>query len=211
MLACLSVLPWSLASAAPWVQPEESYYARTALSHESLEGNPGWRGDLYIEYGLTKTWTVTSKTETVRFSDAPLADGDGLQLNLRRELYRGPRLSVTAEIGALQGRAIVGNNGCDTPGIELRTGAGWSQKLFKQDAYFTGELVRREHEACARNRFEFGTGRKLSRSIWLSSQVWIERGTDGARSDKIKTELLWLNGRLDYAVGTRQETGCLFE
>ncbi len=210
-LACLSVLPWPMASAAPWVQRENFYYTRASLSSEDLNGNAGWRSDLFIEYGLTDLWTVTAKVEAARFSEAPLADGDGLQLSLRRLLYRTDELSVTAELGALQGRAISGANGCDTPGIEARGGAAWSDRLLGRDTYVTGELVRREHEGCVRNRMEFALGRRLTRRVWTASQVWIERGSDSANSDKAQTELLWRNGDFDYAVGVRQEFGGAFD
>lgn len=204
-LACLSVLPWPLASAAPWVEQEGWIYSRSSLSYEQLNQVAGWRGDIYFEYGMSEDWTVTGKLETVAYPQNPIEDGDGVRVTVRRALFRSDQLSVTAEFGALQGSAIGGFNGCDAPGLELRGGAARTQKVFGRDTYMFGELVRREHEACRRDRLELGAGARLTHRIWASSQIWLERRNPVAASDKVQFELLWRQQRVDYALGYRRE------
>lgn len=206
-LACLSVLPWPLASAAPWVQEESWIYSRSSVSYEQLNENIGWRGDTYIEYGMTKDWTLTGKLETVTYPDSPLEDGEGVRVTVRRSLFRSDQLSVTAEVGALQGSAIGGFLGCDELGLELRGGVARSQKVFGRDTYVFGELIRREHEECRRDRLELGAGMRLSNRLWASSQLWIERRNPIAASDKMQLELLWREQRTDYSLGYRRELG----
>lgn len=210
-LVCLSVLPWPLASAAPWVQREEFLYTRASISSEIVDDENGWRGDAYLEYGLTDRWTVTAKIEAITNPLNPTDDQVGGRLTFRSLLYETDNLTLSAEVGLLQGAPIGGRNGCNTPGMEWRGGAAWSQKLLGQDAYIFAELVRRDHEACARDRIELGAGLQLARQVFTSTQVWIEDGAPSAPSEKVQSELIWRQGHSDYAIGYRAELGDAFE
>lgn len=210
-LVCLSVLPWPLASAAPWVQREGFAYARASIAAETLDQEPGWRSDAFLEYGVTDRWTATAKLETVTHPQVPQEDRFGGRVTLRGSIFENDVLSVTGEVGFIQGAAIGGRNGCDTPGMEWRGGAAASYRILARNAYVFGEMVRRDHEACLRDRVELGAGLELTQAVSASAQIWIEDGEPAAPSEKAQAELIWRRGDADYSLGYRKELGDAFE
>ena len=95
--------------------------------------------------------------------------------------------------------------------MEWRGGVAVSYSVLDTDAFLFGEVVRREHEACARNRLEVGAGSQITDKLQSITQVWIERGDPGPSSDKVQTELIWRAGDADYSIGYREEVGLAFE
>lgn len=210
LLVCTWVLPWPLASAAPWTQEEGGLYTRISLAREEVQGLQGWREDAYVEYGVTQDWTITAKVEAVAYQDAPDFNGQGWRVTARRKLYQRGTFNITAEAGLLQGEAIGGRNGCETLGGETRVGAAWSGKWRKRQTYTFAEVAGRFHNGCNRERYEFGFGQQASENLWNVTQVWLERGDTNAKSDKLQSEILWRGDFADYSVGYRNENGGLF-
>ncbi len=212
ILILILVLPWPSALAAPWIQEEGGLYARVALASEEVEGLSAWRGDAYGEYGLTDAWTVTAKLEGVAFEQAASDfNRQGWRATARRQVFQSGGWLGAVEIGALQGEAIGGANGCETLGAETRAGVAWSGTWQKTETFTFAEVAGRFHDGCRRERFEYGLGQKLTRNIWSVSQVWIERGNLNARSDKLQTEFLWKAAAFEASIGYRQEMGGQFE
>ena len=206
-LVCLSVLPWPLASAAPWIQDEGRFYTRTSMARETVEGLQAWRRDVYGEYGLSDNWTLTGKWEAVTYDDASDFNAEGVRFTLRTNLYASNHLTISTEAGWLEGAAIGGRNGCESRGLEARAGAAWSG-----EGYFSFvELAQREHSNCRRTRYEFGLGQALIGDIWTIGQVWIEDGGRNAKSTKMQSEILWQHDWAHFGLGYRLEMGDAFE
>lgn len=199
------------AGAAPWIQPEGEGYLRTAIAAEEVEGLYAHRADIYGEYGLGEDWTVSAKLEAIAYQDAKDFNAQGWRATARRKLFSYKNLVGSAEIGVLQGAAIGGANGCETLGAEARAGLAWSGEWRKRDTFSFAELVGRQHDGCQRERFEFGFGQRVSKNIWTISQVWIERGSQNAESDKMQSEVLWRQNSWDFSLGYRQENGRQFD
>lgn len=203
----LSQLP---AAAAPWIQEAEGIYTRIAYSREEVEGLQAHRGDLYGEYGLTPFWTLTGKLEGVAYDDAEDFNAQGWRATARRKVFSRGNFIGSIEFGALQGAAIGGANGCETLGAETRAGLAWSGAWRKTDVFAFTEIAERVHDGCQRHRFEFGYGQRATKNIWAVTQVWLERGTQNAASDKVQTELLWKADTFEISLGYRQENGRVF-
>ena len=84
---CLSAIAIAgSAEAGPWTQLQGDIYARANVSAERLDGEDGWRGDLYGEYGLGGGWMVNGKAESVRY-DGGTQDSDAYRISARRQLW----------------------------------------------------------------------------------------------------------------------------
>lgn len=210
LLICIMGLPWPKAAAAPWTLEEGALYTRASVAREQVEGLSAWRADVYSEYGLTDKLTASFKVEAVGYDDAADFNGQGWRATVRRKIFQSGTFNVTIEGGVLEGDAIGGRNGCETLGAELRGGASWSGNWLKQSTFTFAEAVRREHDGCRRTRYEFGIGQETFDDIWSVTQVWLERGSESADSDKIQSELVWSRGRADYSIGYRNESSGLF-
>lgn len=201
-----------MAVAAPWIQDDGEFYTRVAIASEEVEGLSAVRGDIYTEYGLSDDWTLTGKLEAVAFEDkASDFNRQGWRATARRQLFQRGGFLGSIEIGALQGEAIGGANGCETLGAEARAGVAWSGKWRKTETFSFAEVAGRYHDNCHRERFEFGVGQKMTKNIWSVTQVWVERGDQNANSDKTQTELLWKAKNWEASLGYRQELGGQFK
>ena len=205
------MLLWPMAAAAPWVEDKGELYARVSLASEEVEGLQGLRADIYASYGLTDKWTLTLKNEAVAYEGAQDFNAQGWRATARRKLYQKGTFLISAEGGLLQGAAIGGRNGCETLGAEVRSGAAWTGKWRKRESYLFGEVAARFHNGCNRERYELGFGQQASKRIWNVTQVWIERGNENAKSDKVQTELIWRSDFADYSIGYRNENGGRFQ
>ncbi len=201
-----------MASASPWAQDDGALYSRFAVSSETVDGLGAWRSDAYAEYGVTPKWTLTLKSEIVRFDNASDFDNESSRITARRELFRLKNGLVGAlEGGLIDGGALGNQNTCETIGAEMRGGIGWSGAWRKTETFTFAELAGRFHENCQRERLEVGFGQKATRNIWVINQFWLERGSNKTSSDKVQTEVLWRAGRMDWSLGYRQEVGGTFE
>ncbi len=207
----LLVMPGPLASASPWAQEDGALYTRLAVSSETVDGADAWRFDGYGEYGLSDVWTLTAKVETIRFEGASDFNNDSARLTVRRQMFRSGGWVGALEGGLIQGGAIGNQNTCETIGLEARGGVGWSGKWRKTQTFTFAELAGRFHDGCERQRVEFGLGQQATENIWSITQFWSERGSEKASSDKVRSELLWRSGAMDYSIGYRQEVGGRFE
>lgn len=203
------------ASAGPWGRAEDQFYIRIAVSRLNVEGLNGYRSDAYSEYGLNGDWTLTLKYERLDFNRFNEFSSDGVRTTLRRSFSVMPGLVASLEGGVLQGAAIGGAAGCETLGAEVRAGLGQSLQLgkkTKRDIFWFAEGALRAHDdGCLRRRLELGYGQKLTRDIWIISQLWFDTGTVNATSSKYQLEYLWRAGRLDISAGTQLEFGGAFE
>ena len=205
------VLSWPEAAAAPWIQDEGSLYTRLSLADETVEGLAGARSDAYLEYGLTPKVTVSFKAERIRYDRASDFNSDGWRATVRRPIATIGSFVWSAELGALQGAAIGGRNGCDALGVEARSGVSWSGVWREREAFAFGEVALRSYEACRRERFEAGFGQQATDRVWSITQVWLERGSPNAQSYKVQCELLWRADVADFSIGYRQEVGGVFQ
>ena len=208
-LAC--VLSQPMAAAAPWLQDEDYLYARASIASEHVEGLDALRSDIFLDYGIDENWGATFKLERVEYADNSDFNGSGWRATVRRKLLSIGNFVSAAEIGAIEGRAIGGQNGCDAFGVEFRTGAGWSGTWRERSTFASVELAGRFHDACQRNRLEIGIGQQTYKNVWTINQIWIERGNQGADSVKLQSEMLWRADRADYSIGYRQEQGAVFD
>lgn len=209
-LVLFLVLSWSEATAAPWTLDRDAIYARTSIASEHVAGIDAWRADAYAEYGVRDTLTATLKFETVHYPQASDFDSDGWRATLRQRIFQKGTFNWTIEGGLLEGAAIGGRNGCDTLGVEARTGLSWSGKWRQRAHFIFAETAMREHDGCRRYRQEIGMGHQISENIWSISQLWLERGSPNATSNKAQTELLWRQRPYDYSIGYRNENGGSF-
>lgn len=204
-------LLWPMAAAAPWVEAEGELYTRVSLASEEVEGLQGRRADIFASYGVTDKWTITAKGEVVDYADARDFNAQGWAVTARRNLFQRGTFIISGEGGLLQGAAIGGRNGCETLGAEIRTGAAWTGKWRKRETYVFVETAARFHNGCNRERYEYGIGQQASDRIWNVTQIWIERGSENAKSDKVQSEIIWRGDFADYSLGYRSENGGRFQ
>ena len=110
------------------------------------------------------------------------------------------------------GEAIGGTIwGCDTVGGEARLSFGGGGRTERGRDWFTfvdGAI--REHGTCRRQRIEAGYGREIARNWFTVNKVFLEIGTNDARSAKFETVVSRRFGKLELGLGYRQEFGGRF-
>lgn len=184
------------------------------LVPETVEGLDAYRLDAYGEYGFGDGWTATAKAESIIFDGNEDFNAEGVRATLRKELHRGKRFVLSVEGGVLNGAAFGGApEGCDTTGLEARIGAGWSGGFDLGREWFTfAELARRAHEGgCERDRLELGYGARAFGDVYIVNQLWLERGSDDVRSDKLETAIVWRADFAEVSLGYREEFSGRFE
>lgn len=212
VLLCGALAASGAAEAGPWAQSEGGIYARALVSAERLDGEDGWRSDLYAEYGLARRWTVTGKAESVRY-DAGTADADAYRVSLRRQLWSNAKgWAVGAEAGVLNGSALAGVYGCQGWGGEARVSVGRSGTRKGRNYYFFGDAAWLTQEGgCDRQRVELGYGSDLGGKFFTSQQLWLEHGRVSANSVKTETRLGYHFPLADMSLGYREELGGEFD
>ena len=201
-----------MAEAGPWLRDPGEFYGRISLAAETVEGLDARRIDVYGEYGLTDRWTLTAKAERVDFVDARDFSRDGYRATLRRDLWRRETALVSVEVGAVYGAAIGGVRGCDQVGGEARLTGGASGRWDGARWYGFADVATRVHgEGCWRDRLEIGAGREIHRDLYVTNQIWIERGSESSRSDKYEAGLLYRHALADFGIAYREEFSGRFE
>ena len=211
VLGLVLALP-DVASAGPWAQAPGDWYASANVTYEELEGIRGNRVELYGEYGFARDWTVTAKSEAVAYELGGQFDKEFWRGTLRRQLVSHKGWAVGVEGGVVHGNSLGGVFACDEWGAELRLSGGLSGVRGGRNFYTFADLVAIRHEdGCTRQRAEFGYGVDLWQNIFLSQQLWIERGNKSADSNKYETKLGYHFDWADLAVGYREEFAGDFE
>lgn len=200
------------AHAGPWLREPGEVYTRVALAAEDVEGLQAMRYDLYTEVGLSERWTLTAKAERVDFVDARDFSREGYRATVRRDLWRRDTALVSVEMGAVYGAAIGGVRGCDQVGGEARLTGGASGRWDGMRWYGFADVATRVHgEGCWRDRLEIGAGREITRDLYITNQIWIERGSESSRSDKYEAGLLYRHAVADFGIAYREEFSGRFE
>ncbi len=199
------------ANAGPWIRSAGEHYVRLAMADEQVEGLAARRIDLYGETGLGGGWSLSAKAEHVGFDTAPDFNAEGYRLTLRRALFRRRTAVISGGVSMVHGAAIGGAEGCAGTGGELRLGAGVSGTRRGRDWYAFADLAgRQQGRDCQRERLELGLGRELGRNLYLTQQVWIERGSGAARSDKLETGLTFTPDWGEVTLAWREEVSGRF-
>lgn len=200
-----------IAEAGPWVRDDGGWYARALAARDSLNGEEGWRLDLYGEYGLTPKLTATLKNEAVIYPGAPAFDRDLWRLTVRRTLASHKGWTAAAEIGAFHGSTLNGSAAsglvfCEGAGFEGRLGAGWSGSYRGRPLYTFVDVARlSQGDGCDRTRLEAGYGQDLTRNIFIGQQLWFEEAAISGQSVKTETQLGVHFGPVDVSLGYREE------
>ena len=206
------VLSAAFAEAAPWVREPGETYARLTFNHTWAEHAPDWRADLYTEYGLSKTRTLTFKHEASASYKTPSERGEAWQIGLRQQLYRGYGLTASFETTAFQRRPLTRSpEDCLGTGLEVRSGLAWSGQIVRHPLYVYGETAWRTLADCDLRRADFGLGTQLYSALWGHIEVWQARQRTYWRSDKLQAELIWRSEALAYSVGYRTELNAAYE
>ncbi|MEM1106156.1 MAG: hypothetical protein AAGH87_07175 [Pseudomonadota bacterium] len=201
-----------VAYAGPWVQPQGDAYARASVAAERVEGLDAVRYDFYGEYGIAPKWTVTAKAERVDFVDAKDFSREGFRATVRRNLWQRDTALVSVEMGAVYGAAIGGVRGCDEIGGEARLTGGASGRWDGARWYGFADVATRIHDqGCWRDRLEIGAGREIYRDLYITNQIWLERGSEESRSDKFEAGLLYRHPFGDLAIALREEFSGRFD
>ena len=200
------------AEAGPWSQLRGDIYARANVSAERLDGEDGWRSDLYGEYGLGRGWMLTGKAEAVRY-DGGTAGSDAYRLSARRQLWSGGKgWAIGAEGALLHGTTLAGVYGCEGLGSEARVSLGRSGVRKGRNYYLFADAAWVHQEGgCDRQRFEFGYGADLGGNFFTTEQVWLETGRQSAESIKTETQFGYHFPLADVSVGYREEFGGAFD
>lgn len=201
------------AEAGPWTRDRGAGYWQAAVLGQSIDGEPAIRGELYGEYGVTQKWTVNAQLEGVRFTEIDGFDQFAYRLTGRRQLWQRGIWRIGFEGGLVGGEAIGGTlGGCDTIGGEARLsfGGGTISERNREWFAFVDAIVR-EHGNCRRQRVEAGYGQEIFKNWFSVNKVFLETGTDDARSAKLESVLSRRFGRTDFSIGYRQEFGGRFE
>jgi len=200
------------AEAGPWAQAPGGTYARAMVSAERLDGEDGWRGDVYGEYGLIRNWTLTGKMESVRY-DGGTADTDAYRVSARRQLWSsGNGWAVGAEAAVIHGSTLAGIYGCQGWGGEARASLGRSGVRKGRDYYFFADAAWVNQEGgCNRQRLELGYGSDLGGKFFMTEQVWLENGQQSADSLKTESQIGYHFPLADVSLGYREEFGGAFD
>ncbi|MCB9962391.1 MAG: hypothetical protein R3C00_06500 [Hyphomonas sp.] len=200
------------AEAGPWAQAPGGIYARAIASAERLDGEDGWRGDVYAEYGLRHRVTLTVKAESVRYEGGGISDRDAYRFSARKQLWADNKgWALGMEAAAVNGSAVAGVFGCSGWGAEARLAGGRSGVRKGRGYYFFGDAAYIAHEdGCTRQRLELGYGADLGGHFFTTQQVWLERGNHTARSVKFDTQAGYHFRAFDLSLGYRQEAGGAF-
>lgn len=199
---CLAAPAW----AGPWAQEQGNWYLQAAVTQEELEDMDGNRVELYGEYGVADGWLVTAKSEAVTYDSDYDLDKEAARLSVRRQLLSHKGWAVGAEGGLVYGSSVAGVFGCDAWGAEARLSGGLSGVRGARSFYtFADAAVIRHEDGCTRYRAEIGYGVDVWKNVFLSQQLWIERGNDTADSNKYETKLGYHFPWVDLALGYRQE------
>lgn len=169
-------------------------YRRARVAQDRLDGAEGCRTDLYGEYGLTPTLSVTAKSERVSFRGGADFNREWCRLTLRRELFS-------------RGGWVAG------AGLETRLGAGWSgvseRGLGRHAFADIARIV--QQDGCERSRIEIGHGQDITECILISQQFWLEDGDRSVRSLKADAQLgVRVSGK-EVSLGCREELGGLYK
>ena len=201
------------ASAGPWGQGAGNTYAEIAVLGQRIDGIGAARGELYAEYGLTDKWTLIGQLEGVTFPALQGQDQYAFRATARRQFWQKGRFSAAFEGGLVGGEAIGGTiGGCDSVGGEARISLGATGRTKRNErawfAFVDGAI--REHGNCRRQRIEAGFGREIRPKWWTVNKVYLETGTDNARSIKLDSKISRQFGRNELGLGYRQEVGGRF-
>ncbi|MEO0785415.1 MAG: hypothetical protein AAFY10_06920 [Pseudomonadota bacterium] len=200
------------AEAGPWLREPGEIYTRASVALEDVEGLEARRYDFYGEIGLADRWTLTAKAERVDFVDAKDFSRDGYRATIRRDLWRRETALVSVEVGAVYGAAIGGVRGCEEIGGEARLTGGASGRWDGARWYGFADVATRVHnEGCWRDRLEIGAGREIFRDVYITNQIWLERGSEEARSDKFEAGLLYRHAAADFGIAYREEFSGRFD
>lgn len=201
------------AEAGPWAQAPGGIYSRGVVSSEQLDGEDGWRGDIYGEYGLPGRFTLTGKVESVRY-DGGTSDADAYRVSVRHQLWSGAKgWAFGVEGAAIHGNALAGIYGCQGWGGEVRLSAGRSGTTRKGRNYylFADAAWIRQEGGCDRQRIELGYGSDLGEHFFTTQQVWLEYGRRSADSIKTETQFGYHFPLADLSLGYREELGGEFD
>lgn len=201
------------AHAGPWAQEPGGFYGRALVAHETLDGADAWRGDVYVERGLTQTLTIMAKAEAVRFEQAEQFDQEAYRLAVRKQVFKKQGFAAAVEVGAIYGAVATGGAHCQSLGAEARGSLGYSGRSKKgRDWYAFGDVAVIGHEdGCRRQRVELGYGADISKRLFVGQQIWLEQGNLSADSLKTESMFGYHASRADVAVGYRTEHGGQFE
>lgn len=202
-----------VAEAAPWVRGDGGWYARALIAQDTLDGAAGKRGDLYGEFGLSETWTVTGKIESVTYPDFEAFDRDAYRLTLRRKLLDHGKWTLGGEAGPVYGTTSTGFAGCRGFGFEARGGLGYSSQNEEGRSFYAFADAAQiwQEDGCQRTRAEFGYGSDLTKRIFLTQQLWVEKGNQSADSIKLENQIGVHFEKADVSLGYREELGGQFE
>jgi len=201
------------ASAGPWSQGKGHVYAEVAVLGQRIDGAGAVRGELYGEYGLTDKLTLTGQLEGVRFPQLSGQDQYAYRATARRQIWQKGRFTAAFEGGVVGGEAIGGTiGGCDTVGGEARLsiGATGRTKRNEREWFAFADAIIREHGNCRRQRLEAGFGQQVLPKWWSVNKVYVETGSDNARSIKLDSKISRTFGRNELGVGYRQEVSGQF-
>lgn len=211
-LAALMALP---AHSSPWGQEEGDIYARVAAFRGEVEGLGSGRLDVYAERGFGSGWTGTAKYERVTFDGFDAFASSGWRLTARRSYRVNEQFVASLEGGLLEGEAIGGAAGCQSIGVEARTGLGRSYQTGRKtprNAFWALEgAVRAHDDGCQRYRIEAVYGREVISAGWVITQVWLDQGSENAASQKYQVEYLWRTPAGDISAGSQLELGGAFQ
>lgn len=198
--------------AAPWAQEEGDWYARALITQEELNGADANRVELYGEYGLAGRWTVTAKSEAVAYRDAPEFDRETWRVTMRHEFVSSGRWAMAVEAGAVHGSVVAGVFDCRDWGFEARLSGGYSGQRKGRPYYLFADLATIQHEdGCRRDKAELGYGADIGEGLFVTQQLWIERGNQTADSVKYETQIGYHFPWADVSAGYREELGNEFE
>jgi len=201
-----------VAHAGPWAQTQGGWYARAVYTKETLDGADGQRGDLYGEYGLFPEWTLTAKVETVAYDDTGAFDRDSYRASIRHQFWAHKGWAAGVEAGPVYGSTITSLIGCEALGFEGRVSAGYSGHRKEKPFYTFLDAAYIQHEdGCHRQRIEVGYGADIGANLFISQQLWVERGNQSASSDKYESQIGYHFPLFDLSVGYREEFGSDFD
>ena len=200
------------AEAGPWTRDKGAGYWQAAVLGQRIDGTDAVRGELYGEYGVTNKWTITSQLEGVKFTQINGFDQFAYRFTARRQFWQRGRWLAAFEGGVVGGEAIGGTiGGCDTVGGEARVsigGGGVTRRERTWFAFLDGAV--REHGNCRRQRIETGYGQEIAKNWFTVNKLFLEVGTDNARSAKFETVISRRVNSYDFSAGIRQEFGGRF-
>lgn len=135
------------AMASAWTLDKDAGYQSMNVSYEQGDFGKNWRQDSYLEFGMSKDWTVTGKMETVWREEANYNDRSSGELGLKREIWQHGNWHLSGQTSLFVGEKL-DDLACGGLGAEAGVAIGYSGEFSGKPLYAFAETAAGARQGC---------------------------------------------------------------